>query len=160
MKLNNYDYKKILWIEDLKEGVAAFCMLSKEHRHLWGYIDNKTNVIIEPRFSTQPSEFSEGLAIFVTPNGKGYIDKKGKVIINPCFVDCGLFFNGLAYVRKKNESLYGYINKRGVEVIKPEFNTASNFDGNFAVVTKNSGVYIIDKKGNLKTQELCGYYGV
>lgn len=86
-KLSKFDY-----IGSFSDGLAII-KLNK----LYGYIDKKGDVVIEPTF-LRATDFSEGLAV-VQENIKsklGYINKQGNFIIKPRFEEATLFNDGLA----------------------------------------------------------------
>jgi len=67
------------------------------------------------------SQFSEGLAGMISPEGKwGYIDRAGRWAIPPQFVKVDDFWGGLARVILERsevnntvEETWGYINRKG-----------------------------------------------
>jgi hypothetical protein len=158
-KLTDIDYKKIIAVDDLSDGVAAFCMLDAKNQHRWGYIDNKTNIIVAPIYQYRPSRFSDGLAAIKHAAGTGFIDKKGRLVIQPVYSDVGKFSEGLCWCKKTGSKLYGYINKKGIEVISADYNIVSNFDNGRALVAKDQSAFIINKSGKAVSQALSGYYG-
>jgi hypothetical protein len=88
--------------KDFSEGLAAIQVRKKHfkdsfdylmefqvfgeipYREVWGYIDKKAKVVIEPIFDWA-DEFSEGLAAVWVEGKMGYIDKNGKLAIQPIF---------------------------------------------------------------------------
>ncbi|MDR1912045.1 MAG: WG repeat-containing protein [Helicobacteraceae bacterium] len=94
----------------------------------WGYIDEKGDFAIEPRFK-KAYKFSEGLAIVETANEKeGAIDIKGEFVIKPTFYSIGYFNeNGLASASKKSGEKSGLIDKTGSFKVKPKFDAIYRF---------------------------------
>jgi hypothetical protein len=91
--------------------------------------------------------FSEGLAMFVSTDGKfGFVDKTGKVVINPLFEFAYPFFEGLAAVKKKDK--WGFIDKTGKIVINPQFDNVVFFTEGKAAFYDGKEWGFIDKKGN------------
>jgi len=93
-----------------------------------GYIDNKGNIVIAPRF-THAGGFQEGLAwARVTENDKyGYIGKNGEFVIQPKFETAYDFEKcGLAIV--KNGDLYGVIDKTGKYILDPTYEGVKIYD--------------------------------
>ncbi|MDF2904719.1 MAG: repeat-containing protein [Herbinix sp.] len=84
-------------------GMAAF-MNIKEDTLLYGYIDTKGTVIIEPSFTFADNFNEDGQAYVALPGGKGYqlIDKTGKVL-ESYEVDLG---NGYTYAFENGYILY------------------------------------------------------
>lgn len=72
-------------------------------RGKFGFIDNKSNVIIKPEFS-YAYDFSEGLAVARKEKKYGYIDKIGKWQIAPQYDFAQRFLNGFAVVTVKGKS--------------------------------------------------------
>ncbi len=105
----------------LPPGVTLNIELSYDHptnaeiakKCLWGFVDQKGKMVIEPRFRIRIGtasgiivpEFSNGLcAVSVNPETKdlpvyGYIDKSGNFVIKPQFKFADKFCDGLARVR-------------------------------------------------------------
>lgn len=99
---------------DFSEGLASVAVGKSPES--WGFVDKTGNFVIKPKFSTQPENFSDGMAmIFETGSepgrGLGYIDKAGTVVFNPQFGGASAFRNGFASVYSKNG--LGYIKKDG-----------------------------------------------
>lgn len=97
----------------------------------WGYINEKGQIEIEPRFS-YANDFSDGLANVVIEKRWGYIDKSGQMVIKPQFDYADRFSEGLAVVNIAGR--YGYIDKTGKVVIEPEFEVGCPFQQGVARV--------------------------
>jgi hypothetical protein len=127
-------------------GLAILCRWSGE----CGYINEKGEVVIEPRFE-QARDFAENGLARVQENEKwGYINEAGTCVIMTSFDDARDFSaNGLAAV-KVNEK-YGYIDKNGVYAILPRFDAAWNFDpaSGLAVVKENEKEFCINERGEV-----------
>lgn len=72
---------------------------------LWGFIDTKGRMIIQPQFyggmdlTWKYPGFSDDLAAVTNEQGGvGYIDRTGKWVIKPTFMSGSSFVNGIAYV--------------------------------------------------------------
>lgn len=133
----------------------------------WGYINDKGEIVIEPKFWAPVGDFSEGLAPVyeslpmggfwsTLPKSKwGYIDKTGNIVIKPAFDLAYLFSEGLApiVIRRK----VGFINKKGDIVVEPKYLKAGSFSEGMASVTcsgwREKNGYI-DKTGNMVISEL------
>ena len=109
-------------------------------------------------------EFSNGLALVMTKDGKcGFIDKAGKEVI-PCVYDKIEFINpvgdgGIAQIQYadyfsegiacvKKDGKWGYINTKGEEVIPFEYEEAKLFSEGLAPVKKDGIWGYVDMKGN------------
>jgi hypothetical protein len=134
-------------VGDFYEGLARF-----ERDSVWGYIDESSNVVIQPQF-LWAEEFSEGLAkVQVTGTVLGYdgrwgfIDKTGKVVIAPVYGKTYLgddgpdsaFHDGLAKIEVDYKN--GYIDKTGRVVVLPQFSLAYPFSEGLAAVTKTESM--------------------
>lgn len=146
------------WKKYSDNGLAP-CMNGKK---LWGYMDEKGNVKIEPKYE-KANLFYEGLAFVESHDETGYhdmyIDEKGNVAFSvkiPLWFDAGDFHNGLAYLKGSNDK-YGYIDKTGKFVIEPQFDEAKNFvkcgDNVLAVVKKGKKWGFVTKDGNVRQME-------
>jgi len=128
------------WVEEMSEGMAAF-----EVDDLWGFIDRKGEIAIEPRFE-KVYPFSEGFAAFEQNERYGYIDKTGKVVIEPTFLKVWEFSEGLAMAQDGGRR--GFIDKKGRFVIDPRYLLAESFKDGLAPVCKNDFHWgCIDKTG-------------
>lgn len=150
------------------EGVAMIQVGQKT-----GFIDKDGKYVINPQFTSEQyissryqnfgfavsSElgrfsFSEGLSPVKMGENTGYVDKTGKIVINPQFGMAFPFFNGLAIVFSKNNSLgpgllsgneMAYIDKEGKyvwretrETPKTSSKTAANTMANAANAMANA----------------------
>lgn len=87
-------------VHDFQDGLAAVQMPQNgENPNKWGFIDKTGEMVIAPRFSNEPSDFSEGLAVVEKSNGmKVYINKQGEVV-SPEANDALPFLNGTAFIK-------------------------------------------------------------
>lgn len=125
----------------------------------YGYLNQKGVIAIPAQFDfARP--FSEGLALIATGgkpddrytyggdcpsltyyNGKyGFIDTEGKTVIKPQFDGAGIFSDGFAVVRVKDD--FGYIDTSGNIVIKPQFKKALPFSDGLAYACTDKCGYI------------------
>ena len=115
----NGKYTTDFEIEDVTNYGNGFAgVKSKEG---WLFVDKKMN--IKSICYGDVQRFKEGYAP-VKENGQwGYIDTSFKKVIDNRFDTCTSFYNGLAKVRMKSQSLIieGYINKKGSVVWQNEF---------------------------------------
>lgn len=98
--------------------------------------------------------FSENIAGYKSKKTSlyGFIDINGNKIGNPDYTGFNGFSDGLAKVSKNinGKSKNGYINTKGENVIPLEYEYATSFRDGWAVITKDSTYYFIDKNGKLK----------
>ena len=157
-KLSDYNTQ---WVENFSEGLAFFFCYDEMHGYLFGFINKKIEVVIEPKYKKVKS-FSNGLAPVQIEGQWGFIDKKGRLKIKAQFSDIvGIGFSaGLCAVRKKNGNKFGYIGKSGFYKILPVYQLAFPFHNGRAIVAIDNGFYIIDKHGNIKSEQLSSYRGL
>lgn len=116
-----YDYPPAPFFEGL-----ACVRKSKK----WTVINKDGQTVFTAKESVGP--YSEGLAGFLSPNGKyGYLDKRGDTAIAPMFDKAYPFHEGLAKV--KMDGLDGYIDKTGKMVVEPQFFFSRDFSNGLAV---------------------------
>lgn len=120
------------------EGLASQKNFSpKQNVFLFGFIDEKSKVVIDYQFDTVFSAFNNGLAV-VSKDGKaGVIDKKGKTIIPFYFREIGEISKEIVPV-KDFRGMWGFYNLNGRRV------TACKYD-NFRLAGK--GKIIVQEKG-------------
>lgn len=111
------------------------------------YINKKGRTVIETKFEGT-SNFSEGMAGFITGGKCGYINTKGKIVIAAQFRSANNFSEGLGMVVDER-GRHCYVNKKGRIVIKTEFYSAGNFSEGLAWIKKNDKYGYIDKDGKV-----------
>ncbi len=138
-------------VGEFSEGLAPALIGDK-----WGYINEKGEVVIKPRWPQSGSSFHEGLAIVteqvhwtVIDDSNyyaykcGYINRQGEYVIEPKFrQSCGTFSDGLARIEvdlqgdeyEQGKGWIGFMDKQGNWAIKPQLFQASNFREGFALV--------------------------
>lgn len=98
--------------------------------------------------------FVDGIAGYQSnDNGLyGFINMKGKKITEAEFTGFNAFNHGIASVSKNinGKSKSGYIDSTGKEIIPFKYDYATSFEDGWAIVTKDSIFYFIDKNGNEK----------
>jgi hypothetical protein len=137
-----------MYLSRFTEGLAPVVI-----SNLYGYIDQKGNVVIPPNFR-DAGQFAEGLAIVTKEDGqKGYIDKAGLFVIKLASGRGGQFNDGLATlaVEINGRTKMGYIDRTGKTVIEPRFDVAYDFVGGIAEV------YFSEKGAGPVTQTRHGY---
>lgn len=132
-------------VMEFSEGLATFYTYDKEGEELYGFVDKKGRVAINPQFK-KANYFCEGMAAVANSEGDfGYIDKKGKYVINPQFEEAWQFKNGKAAVLMGDE--WGFIDKKGKYVINPQFESALPFADDYAAVRQGDKWGFIDEDG-------------
>jgi hypothetical protein len=154
-----------LWIGNFSEGLAEVEVWDGSAKS--GYIDATGALVIPATWSffgahdthlstpmfwrmERNAEFSEGLAVVRSANGKfGYIDKSGKVVISPQFLYARPFSEGLAAVAN-DQFAFGYIDSQGKVVIPLTLHSIfpGNYSEGLARVKATSDITYADLQGN------------
>ncbi len=124
----------------------------------WGYINEKGEVVIEPKYKSAYN-FSNGLARISLENEDrqrltGYVNQKGNIVIEPQFIEATDFHEGLAKVRtpeSDKKKISFYIDTRGKKVFEVEEYKFKkiHFSEGLAPFYQNGKWGFVDKKGNI-----------
>lgn len=107
-------------VQDFSDELAAVQTTNGK----WGYIDKTGKMVIEAKFSSEPSPFNEGYAVVEKRDGKKcFIDKLGNIVFDE-LKDAYNFHNGKAFVRLNNSSKYN------LALIDKDFKVISEFHTN------------------------------
>lgn len=125
-------------------------MASLKTNKLYGYVDTKGSIVIEPKFnSVHP--FHNGKALVSGTDGKyQLIDGKGEVLHTYNAQIYKDFREGLAAVKLSKDTEYGFINESGDVVISEQYQHAEEFHEGLAAVWTNMSKQtagLIDIKG-------------
>jgi hypothetical protein len=134
------------YVMAFSEGVAPF-VKAVDGELLFGYVDKKGNVVIEPAWPTA-TPFSNGLAAVETDDESewGYINHKGEMAIAAQFSMGSMFSEeGYAVITTSTE-LCGVIDKKGTFVVNPKYQEIK-IDGDRFIVKEDDKFSLIDKKG-------------
>ncbi|MFC1552336.1 WG repeat-containing protein [Candidatus Latescibacterota bacterium] len=135
---------------DFSEGRA---IIKKDN--LFGYIDRKGTISIEPQF-IKAFSFSEGLAPVETDGFEyGYIDKNGSMVFSTELRCEFPFSDGLARVNVDGK--YGYIDKTGKTIISPCLDEAYDFSEGLACVARKKWYSYITMNGKLLSKQKFVY---
>ena len=106
---------------------AAERLIPFERNELWGYRDERGEIVIEPRFVVAGAFSPEGIAAVADRTAWAYIDRAGRVLVRPLVVDNGPdpFREGLA--RFVVDGRFGFFDRRGKIAITPRFAFAESF---------------------------------
>jgi hypothetical protein len=136
------------------EGLASI-----QKDSLFGFIDSKNEIVIEPIFK-EVRYFSEGLAGATTDGEKwGFINNEGIFVIEPQYFYVDAFQNGICGVLLTDAPLFmndyylnSIINKNGEILITIEMHSYRGFEGD--LIKFHDGfdfrgkIHYLDKNGN------------
>jgi len=116
-----------------------------------GYLDQKGNVVIAPKFDLFPNyqdkgSFKDKLAVVKYKGKYAVIDPTGKLIIPNIFQDLGSVSDKIAFSKGKG---WGYMDNAGKEIMKPAYEYAESFLNGFAIVELGGAQGVIDPKGSI-----------
>ncbi len=110
---------------------------------LWGYMNDKGEVVIKPRFANALA-FNEGMAAVLDANTKlwGFINRQGEQVIPPTYKAFpGQFSEGFCPVLLEDNRTTAYIDKTG-KIVNQNFVNGSGFCYGYAIVGKREGLGI------------------
>lgn len=157
--LNDYKNKSIELATEFNNGLAAI----KNENNLWGFIDVKGNIVIEPQFDNV-SFFNENYCVVqVTKKRKtsvGIINKKGEFVF-PLTLNIKLnekVSNGIIGFKKNNES-FGFMDINGKVILNPS--TLFNWIGpinkiGLAVFSNGTSFGVLNKEGKIIVRSKFG----
>lgn len=141
-----FTFKEANTVSLFSEGLASFSVFNDNGDLLFGFVDNKGKVVIEPQFKFVLT-FREGKCAVMNEDMKwGFIDKKGLIIINYQFDETSSFVDGRSAFTNSNK--YGIIDDKGKYLINPQFSNLE-IDGNLSLIKQNKKWGWIDKNGSL-----------
>ena len=139
---------------NFSDGLAAVAVRDGND-YKWGYIDRSGKYVIEPMFSKEPGDFSEGYALVTKKDGSlCYIDKSGKICCEG-LKRAKKFYNGYAVVNRNSE--YDILLDKSFNLVKYSpysIFTGSRMDG-FIIDGSNvwtpAGEGVVSLSGSLTT---------
>lgn len=127
-------------LRDFKDGVACVSYLGK-----WGMIDREGATVIPFQY-LDIQDFSEGIALVEDFNkNKFYINKENEPVIKCPFESCYAFESGLA--RYNTGDFSGFLDKEGQPLGGMRFTSASDFNGEYAIISIADDYGVINKSG-------------
>lgn len=106
----------------------------------WGYINNKGDIIIKPKYDDAESFQENGMAVVQEKKLYGLIDENGKYVVLPKYESISQFSEGRAVVIDKNS--FKIIDETGRELTTKPYSFIGNFKEGRAVVSST------DREGN------------
>ncbi|MFD3156933.1 WG repeat-containing protein [Haloimpatiens sp. FM7330] len=102
----------------------------------WGFIDDKGNFMIKPKYDYAYDFQENGLAIVAIGNLYGIIDSRGNYIIKPKYETINQFSEGKAIVVDKD--IFKVLDESGKELTKGKYNFIGSYNDGRALFSKNS----------------------
>ncbi len=141
-------------VKDFKDGLAIVKKSGK-----WGVI-NRSGKEIFPFTFDIINDFSDKIALAKSGDISFYLYSNGDKKALPSGYTFYGYSNGLARTMKKTDkgNKWGYINSKGIFIIDHIYDNASDFFGEYAVVSKNGKTFIINQKGakfNIEGEGIC-----
>lgn len=124
--------------------------INGKKKTLYGYVDTKGKVVIEPQFMPGGNFPVDGLALVGKDREWWYIDTTGKPIIKiplDLSQDATTFHEGLLRFKDENQGWWGYKNAKGEWAIPAKYDEASDFENGLARVKLESKRFQINPKG-------------
>jgi len=126
----------LVWFKTLKDGEP-----------LYGYMDKKGKVKIEPIYK-ETGSFTDGQALVTIEEGiHAVINDKGKNVSNLSFARVGGMSEGMIKFLDNESGKWGYADADGKIVIQSQFDFVDSFQDGFAIVGLNNKFGLINKKG-------------
>ena len=130
-----FTLKQAKTVRVFHEGLAAFSISVDTIHVIWGFVDKKGIVKIQPQFQNV-RDFSDGHCAVCNSAGEwGYVDTEGKVAIGNQFTNANDFIHGRAIVQSGKE--WGVIDVNGKFSINPRF-TEMKADRDQYIIKQNS----------------------
>ena len=130
-------------IKRFSEGLAQF----RSPEGLFGLIDTKGEVIVEPIYKSMGLFFDGAAWIKETSGLVGYIDKTGTVIIQPKYEMAGNLDPISHCARVRKNGAWSYVSRSGQEIQADNATSFGEFSEGFAYLRVDNGFGFIDKDG-------------
>lgn len=143
------------FIYQFKQTPKAWVAVAQSLDNTWGYINHHGKWISKHRFDIAKGFSKDNIARVKQHKKWGFLKTDGTFLITPKFHYVTPFYQGLAAVQEKKESLYYYINTKGQKVFQQHFTHAKTFAANglAAVATSESiNAYDVTPQGVKKYQ--------
>jgi len=116
------------WKEYGDFGANGFVWIEKDN--LWGFVNRKCEVVVEPQYDDAMPFSADGIAGFKMDGKWGFLDETGKIVIEPQFDGVGIFReNGLCDYEENGK--IGLVDKSGQIIAKAQYEFIL-FDGEYS----------------------------
>lgn len=140
--------------EGFKGAKTAVVQFGDALQPMYGCIDRKGNVIVQPKYDTL-DPFSCDIAMYTLDGKIGFVNAAGNELVPPLFDDALPFSENLAAVRLDGK--WGYIGTDGHYVIPAQYYFASSFQNGLATICIGGRYGVIDPDGNDIVPPSCRY---
>ena len=113
--------------------------------YLYGFMNKKGEVAIEPSYLYAKS-FVDGMALVQVENDFGFIDQSNNAVIPIQYEK--LWYPKDNMIKFKRDGKFGFIDLNTKKEIASGFSSATNFQGDYAVVNDGNNYLLIDKNAN------------
>ena len=141
--LENYDDAENVWYEEN--------VLKVQKNGLWGLINTKGEVILEPQFTSIKTIKGIKNSLIVEKDGVvGLVNDRGSKVLETEYLQILRYGqdykNGYIIVNRENK--YGLVSAQGEKILEPIYETVENiYNEKYYVVKKEGNTELIDKKG-------------
>ncbi|MDF2884984.1 MAG: hypothetical protein K0R54_5555 [Clostridiaceae bacterium] len=144
--------------------ILANGLIAVKIKGAWGYANKQGEVVISPDYM-DVSPFLGKIAAVKIKDKFGFIDLKGNLIVEPQYEGVAGYNEGLWTVGKNG--LIGFVDESGNEVIQCQFAIPNDiyapvykFTDGLAAVYIDGGYALIDKKGNIVSEDIVDSFVV
>ncbi len=136
-------------VSDFSDGVARIRIRDS----YFFLLKNGSALTTQPFDEIQPA--TNGMSVFKRNDKYGYANSTGKVVIEEIFTDARPFSDsGVAVVSiDERRRAYGVINTSGEFIVEPKYQEIKDFVGGLSAVRNGRSWVIIDKNGNLVSND-------
>jgi hypothetical protein len=136
-------------VYDFSNGLAMYAYSDNVDAPLYGYVDTKGNIVIEPQYSLATNFMEDGTAYVSTGAGNySLIDKTGKVLetytLDDKYSSAWTLQDGYVIYAASDYANYGVVNVKGEEILPSGFSEIT-YLGNDLFAVKEPGLETGDK---------------
>lgn len=133
--------------DEVQDFKSNYSIVKKDGK--WGVIDKNENQLF-PFVFDSITPFESGIALANEGTLKSYLYINGKRQALSNKYEFFPYSEGLAKIKSTKNGKWGYIDSEGIIVINPRFDSAGDFHGSVAMVSRNGETYLINTKGDKK----------